>query len=314
MTWLALALVAAAGGPLEPEDVPDDVYLDRSGMPELTVQSAFHGATIGTLVTQSIFGDSDPNRAAAGTLVGLGLGIGVPILALRKQPVHGAEAALWVAGMRWGLLTGVLLPGMWGSRTSWHYGATAGVLTLAGLGTAIWAQPRAQLDPGQVSALGSAHTFGTIAAGLVMVIYDVVPDNGLAFSAPVLLVSNAGMVAAYVLRDDFSVDRRRIIWADIGGYIGLGAGLGVAYLAVGNDRLRSRLQIVGASMLAGMCSGLALGYFASDDLDAYKRSAPPSTLGLSLELEPPQPTVIGTVDRRGEPKVVPGVDLVRGTW
>src|SRR4051812_39819176 len=107
-----LAPAIAAAAPLRPEEVPDEIYLDRSGLPELVVNSGVAGAVFGSLVTQLVFKD-DPNRAASGTLVFTGLGVALPILLTRGQPVHATQAALYDFGMRWGIVTGLLVPALW---------------------------------------------------------------------------------------------------------------------------------------------------------------------------------------------------------
>lgn len=294
--------------PLEPRDVPNDVFLDRAGFPELVLQNSILGAVAGFTLGASITNDGNALRIQATTLLGVGAGVLGPILLLRRKPIHAAQAQLYNFGERWGITTGLLVPALWNARDNRvYYGSIAGFFAL-GLGTGILLYPELELSPGQTSALGTGHTLGTIAGGLLLLAFNVVPDNRLATAAPVLFFGNAGMLAAYLLRDRFNIDRRRVIFTDLGAYAGTALGLGTGFLITGGDNIKNKPQLYGGTMLLGLIGGAVLGYVLSDELDEYKYSV--DIAGVALEA--PAPGLIAPASFDARPAL--GINVLQGRF
>ncbi len=305
---VVLATLAAAGaapsGPLEPRDVPPEVFLDRSGFPELVIHNSLVGPIAGLAVTQALFpGDDQQLRAISGLPLGLAAGILVPIGVTWGKPVNSSAVALVNFGERWGLLNGLFVPALWGSNEQQQYWASTAVLFGVGLGSALVLEPRLELTPGQVSAMGTGQIFGMVAGGLLLMSFDVVPEGRAAFAAPILLFGNAGAAFAFLGRDSFDIDRRRIILMDLGGVLGLVTGASVGFLVTGGaDSWRQKPQIYGISMLSGLVLGMGAAYFFTSSSDDYKQ-------GVDLGLLPPGPMVL---PGRDGPAV--GLSLLQGRW
>ncbi len=312
--WVAVTAAPVADSwppPLEPDDLPPAVYLDRAGFSELVIQNSLLGGVVGFGVTQAVFGSKQPLRAFSGLPLGFGAGVLLPVLLTRGKPVHVAQAQLYNFGERWGLLMGALLPGVLGvddGRVVW--GSSAGFFGL-GLAGALWAYPHLELSPGQVAALDSGHTFGALSAALLMLVFNVVPESRAAFSAPVLFFANAGMAAAYLSRDLFRIDRRRVVLVDFGGYLGALVGIGGGFLVTGGASLRGKPQIYGASMASGMVAGLVAAYLLSDDLDAFRQGVPNRQLLPQPQLLSPSAALLPSL----EPSHTSlQLELIRGSW
>lgn len=303
MYALGTLLVVVAA--LQPHEVPTAVFVDRAGFPELVVHSAVNGAVVGGIVA-SLWVPGDDTAATMGPLVGLGAGVLLPMWLTRGAPVHAADAAFYNLAQRWGLANGWLLPLAFNSTTRWHEALSIAGMTAGGVGLAVFLNPELRLTPGQVSALGTAHTFSTSGVALLLTMFDVVFDSGTSFAVPVLLASNAAVAATYVLRDHFEVDRRRMIWTDIGGYLGSGVGLGIGILAVGRDDWRGQTQALAGAVFAGMAGGMVSGYWLSGR-DGYKSSADAVSFA-------PQPQLVPTLDRDGRAAWAFGIELTRGQW
>ena len=80
----------ALAKPLEPREVPPEIFLDRSGMPELVAQSMGTGFILGGLLTTSVFDDSV--RQGSGFVLGPIMGASLPYLLNRKKPLYTSEA------------------------------------------------------------------------------------------------------------------------------------------------------------------------------------------------------------------------------
>jgi hypothetical protein len=291
---LMLATTSALAAPLEPGELPGDVYLDRTGFPELMIQNSILGPFVGGAITESIFDDDEPVRAASGFYLGLGAGIALPIIATHRAPIGAAQAAYINFAERWALINGLIMPGLWNNRERDAAAITLSANLGVGVVGAVLTWPRLELTPGQVSALGTAHLFGVVTSALVLWSFDVVPDSQASFAGPTLFVANAAVAGVFLTRDVFDIDRRRVILMDLGGLGGLLTGTGVAFLIAGGEDWRSKGSIYGSSMLGGMLAGMAFAYAMSSDLDEYRAAAVPS-LSLAPVLIP---------ERRGSGRVV----------
>src|SRR4051812_47001622 len=93
--------------PLQPQQVPPEIYFDQAGLPEVVIQSSVLGAFVGGGLTNAIFGKSDPVRAAAGFPLGVAGGIAIPFAVFNTRPLHQSDAVLYNFGERWGLSMGL---------------------------------------------------------------------------------------------------------------------------------------------------------------------------------------------------------------
>ena len=281
----ALMMTPPGAMPRQPDELPG-VYLDRAGFSELMIQNSVLGGFVGLSLTQAAFGNNV--RGASGLTLGIGAGVGLPLLLLRGRSISAAQAAYYNFGERWGLTNGLLLPLLWNGRDSRTYAGSLTGMFGVGLAAAVLTYPEVRLTPGQISALGSGQLFGAVTASLTMLLFDVVPASGAGFAGPVLLVSNAGAAAAYLARDSFDIDRRRVIFGDLGGYLGLAVGIGAGFLITGGSDFVGKTQTYAGCMLAGMLAGWAAGYSLSDGLDEFRD---PSEASLAAALDAPVPFV-----------------------
>lgn len=312
LTLAMLVALPAFAKPLQPRDVPPEVFLDRSGMPELVLQNTLLGGYIGGSLTLLF---DDPVRQASGIILGPLLGFGLPFLLKHEKPVHVAEAGFYNFAELLGLFNGALLPQLWEEKNDKVLVGMPGALALAGLGAGIALYPSTPLTPGQVSALGSGMIFGTATGWLALAVADIKLENSQAFAAAGLLFANGGALAAYLARDFFDINRSRMIAVDFGGYLGAGVGLGLSFL-IGGENTTEQPQLIAASVLAGIHAGLATTYYLTGDMDDYKRSSNDkgSTLS-SVTFNSPAPTVVTSVDPSNGKRVMGwGLNLLNGTW
>ena len=293
--------------PLQPREVPPEVFLDRAGMPEFVLQSGAIGSVIGPLLTFSFF--DDEIRQGSGLLLGPLLGFGLPFLLKHNKPIHVAEAGLYNFMQRLGLLNGLLIPQLWEERNERVLTGVPGLLAMGGLALGTHLYPKADLTPGQVSALTSGITFGGATGLLVLAITNVFPDSPQAWATTGLLFTNGGALAAYLSRDLFDIDRSRVILMDFGGMVGAAVGVGFGFLLGG---VEANSQFIAFSALAGMYGGLAGTYMVTDSMDEFKRSSDTST---ALKLEGLSPTLMSSVDpKTGRSVLGFGLNLLNGTW
>ncbi len=313
LTLAMLITLPAFAAPLQPRDVPSEVFLDRSGMPELVLQNTLLGFYIGGSLTASL--TDDPVRQSSGFILGPLLGFGLPFLLKHKKPVHVAEAGFYNFAEMLGLFNGALIPQLWKEDNEKVLLGMPGALALAGLGAGIALHPTTPLTPGQVSALGSGMIFGTATGWLALAVADINLENAQAFAAAGLLFANGGALAAYLGKDFFDINRSRVIAVDFGGYLGAGVGLGLAFL-IGGETTTDNPQLIAAGVLAGIHAGLATTYYLTSDMDAYKRSTSDkgSTVS-SVTFNSPAPTMVTSVDPKNGKRVMGwGLNLLNGTW
>jgi hypothetical protein len=302
--------------PLRPYEIPKDIYLDRSGLVELMAQQIVYGPTTGVLLMEFL-APGDDIRRTSGIILGLGLGAGLPFFMNKGKHVHQAEAQFYNTAELWGYFNGALLPTLWKSDNERdHFGAMS-LLSLAALGGAVYSYPSQHLSPGQVSALGSGLVFGAGTGALMAMLMDLKMNNEQEIGTLLLLSSNAGLVASYLMRDVFDVDRRRIFWTDIGGATGALLGAGLGWMIVGEDNFAGKEQVNAASMLVGMGVGLYLGFHYTKDLDTYRldKNDKAAESESAFRLHTPSPRVFSSYDGDKRRNVMGfGLNLLEGEW
>jgi len=298
---------------MQPKEVDPNIYLDRSGLPELVVQSMGLGTQIGLSLT-SFF--DDPARVASGAVLGAGLGFGLPLLLNHNKPVHVTQAGIYNFGARLGLINGTLIPMLWNENDSKVTATMPGILGLAGLGAGILLYPHSNLTPGQISALSSGLGFGVVSGVLGLMMFNISLDSLPSVATAGLLFANGGVLGAYLARDIFDIDRSRVIMIDFGGIMGAAVGAGFGFLLGGDDAPQ---QLMAGSVLAGIYTGLITAYILTDGHDHFRRSASnegvaEDTVG-SLKLKTPTPTVVSSIDPNTGKNIVGfGVNFLSGSW
>ncbi len=308
---LVVASATANAKPLEPREVPTDVYMDRAGLPELVLQSTVTGLTIGPLLTFALF--DDDIRQASGILLGPTLGVALPFLLNRDKPVHVAQASTYNFFQRSGLGNGLMISALVLSESSSSPETAAATIisgtALASTWLGTYLEPKMKLNPGQASALSSSYIIG---AGTGLALYSTLVDDPSARSAALttFIAANGLSLTTYLMRDVFDVDRSRIIMMDIGAFGGGLAGLGLGFFVFGEDVDRKALTL---SSVVGVYGGIYLAYALTKSFDGYKQSAA-ATAG-AVTFGSPAPMVIDSVDpATGSRSVRFGLNILNGTW
>ena len=314
---LILSLGVCGGAlakPLLPREVPRDVYLDRSGMPELVAQSTAVWALITPILTTNFF--EDDIRKSSGFILGPVLGASLPFLLNQDKPLYTTEALTYNFFQRVGVANGLIIPAFMEDPSTKAFAISAAGLTLAGLGAGVALYPSLKLSPGQISMLSSGLGFGGLTGMLLLVAAssDDLPSRQTIAST--LLVSvNGGALTAYLLRDMVDIDRSRVIWMDFGGAVGGVLGVGLGFMIGGED---ANSTLVSLSALAGIYGGIVAAYKITAKHDEYLRAAPPeqsAQKSKKVTLNGPMPTLIPGVNPRTRRAIfTPGVNLLNGTW
>ena len=295
-----------------PHEVPQDIYLDRSGMPELVVTSGLTWTIVAPFLTTTLFTDSV--RQGSGFLLGPILGFSLPLILNSGKPLHTNEALTYNFFQRLGLLYGSTLPFILDMDSSESYAGILGLATLAGTAAGVLVNPTLQLSPGQASSLTTGLMVGAATGGIALIAaYDEINFSGREAVATILISANAGALTSYFLRDHLDIDRSRVIWMDIGSILGTGGGFMLGYLLGGENSSSKLLSIMS---LVGLYSGLYLGYDLTKNLDQYRESANGEKASAkSIQMKGPTPTVIPSIDPvTGQNSMTFGLNLLNGTW
>ena len=295
----------AHAAPLQPEEIPPAILNNRDGLPEVTVQSTFFGAYAAAAASNAIFGH-DPVRIAWSTVLGAGVGVGLPLVLLHNRQISVAQAATYDAAELWGLLWGVSLPQLWGGTDARNLNAGAAIGGVVGLGAGLALHPFLRLTPAQASSVTLAESVGVVAGLSAGLIFNPELQPGVAFALASLLPANVFVAGALLMRDSLDVDRSRIYWAGVGAIVGELVAMGVYKIVVGrHDNGRP----LGLCSLVGVLGGTALGYYLSDGQDHFRATA--EEPGAQLDIL--QPTMMTMEGGPHGPVTAMGFDLVRGS-
>jgi hypothetical protein len=317
--YLLLAIVSTSANakPLEPYEVPTEVYLDRAGLPELVLQSTMTGFIVGPMITYALF--DDELRQSSGFLLGPALGVALPFLLNKGQPVHAAQASTYNFFQRTGLGNGLMLAPILlsidgpddpdsSSLTKSTFIIIAGT-TLASTWLGTYLEPKMRLSPGQASALSSSYFIG---ASTSLALYFTLNEDPSASGAALtsLITANGLSLTTYLMRDLFDIDRSRVIMMDIGAVGGGIAGLGLGFFIFGEDVSHKALVL---SSVVGVYGGLYLAYALTKSFDSYKKGA--SATAGAISFESPTPMVVTSVNSEsGSPSLGFGLNILNGTW
>jgi hypothetical protein len=305
-TCLAFALPARAE-----ELTPPPGFRDRSGLTELVFWQGVNGLIAGSFLGYAVAGGaverecetdspmammtddlSEACRDALGrssgiAALGLAAGIATPLLLTRGKDVRTADALLVNRATLLGALHGYIVPfagGLDNTDTGDRRVLSALAFTgdVLGVASGVYLAHRFDLVPGKVAFVGTLHSATLLAA---LSIGNSIPDDvdqqderiisGVSLGAADLAL---GIGIAYLDRVD--IGRRRVFWLDTGSLIGWIGGGGFGALLGGSDE-----RVVAIGSTVGMGVGLALTYWATSDMEEWRRRY---TAGpVSLELGPP---------------------------
>lgn len=300
----------AVAKPWQPREIPQSIYLDRSGMPELVAQSATTGLIIAPLLTTSVFDDSV--RQGSGFLLGPILGVALPYLLNKDKPLYTSEALTYNFAQRLGLLNGAIIPILWDENDFSVISGVMSLTTLGSLGASIALYPKSELTPGQLSSLSTGLYVGAATGGLSLIAFSDKNLKSSTIAATFLVSVNAGALTAYMLRDHLDINRSRVLMLDFGALGGAILGAGTGFLLGGES---SSAEMISIMAIVGMYGGIFTSYKLTDKMDEYKQSAPAEDKSGKVTLNEPSPTLIpGVHPETGQATLNPGLNLLHGTW
>lgn len=311
----ALLLAALAPGPARADadgPAPPPGFVDRSGLKELVfwqgVNGLFAGSLLATAVTagairdhcQTTYGpNEEPSKACkdargrAGGIAALGLaaGIATPLLVTRDRDVRTGDVILVNRATLLGLMHGYVIPFAAGlDNTDLDDVRVLSALTftgdVAGLAIGAYLATRTDLAPGQISLVGTLHSATFIAA---MTVGNSFPETVTQRDERVIAAVSLGLAdvalglgIAYLDRID--VGRRRVFWLDTGAVVGWIGGGGFGALLGGSSK-----QAIAIGSTVGMAAGIALTYWATSDMEPWRRRHEAGPVALdppALRVEP----------------------------
>ena len=299
--------------PLRPHEVPSDVYLDRSGMPELVANSFVTASVVSPLLTINIF--NDEARQLSGFFIGPLLGLSLPYLLNVDKPMYSGQSGTYNFFQRFGLANGLLLSfmttdfGSSGDNAELFAGITSG-LTLASTYAGLELYPSLRLTPAQASALTTGMWVGGASGLITLTLVDLDSISPRGVASLLFLTTNAGAASAFLLKDHFKIDRSRVVMMDISAVIGGLIGLGTGWLVKGENGPN---EILSVTSLAGLFGGLFLAYDLTESLDSYKQKTQDQVTAFKLE-SPSFAMIPGRVKPSGRRDFAPGLNLLNGTW
>jgi hypothetical protein len=336
---LALGLIGTSLGvaaPTRAQDLqPPPGFLDRSGLTELVFWQGVNGLLAGSALGYAVAGgaiDRECNsptamaseevseacqdavgRSSGIALIGLAAGIATPLLVTRGKDVRTADVLLVNRSTLLGALHGYIVPFAAGlDNTSIDDQRVLSALTFTGdvlgVATGAYLAHRYELTPGKVAFVGTLHSATLLAALSVgnSIPDDIDQDDERIITGVSLGLADVALGIGIAYLDRVDIGRRRVFWLDTGSLIGWIGGGGFGALLGGSDE---RAVAIGSTV--GLGVGLALTYWATSDMEEWRRRY---TAGpVSLELNPP---ALRVEPERG----VPGggrrvtVDALRGRF
>ena len=306
-------------------------WVDRSGFGELISQSIVEGTAAGTLAGVALLDPADPAtavRVVLGGTIGAAAGLAFPLLLSQGEgrEVRTGDVVFMGAAHGLGMANGFFFPlaiqlvgceqgtsalCSFGSATfdQIRLDAALGATLSLGAGAAtLLVSRQMSFTPGQAEALGSASLWGAMAGFLLAHAASPSYASASLYIGASLAGADAGFAAAFFLRNLFDVDRARIHLLDVGVFLGAGLGVAVAYFI---SPTFANATGVSLSVLAGSAAGWVVAYFATGELDGFKRGLPPEKATASLGTPAVRPLASLV---RGQPAVGIQVDLLQGRF
>jgi hypothetical protein len=236
----------------------------QEGRGRLVLWSSLYGIWLGAAA--DVLLDVQGSRAVIlPPMLGLAAGLGLSLQLTRDVPVTVGQAWTIITGVDYGSVNGALWAAAFDAGSKAVVGtalATGFAATAAGLAVADAASPSA----GDVELVRSGLLWGGTAGFLTVAALSPsgsFDGNGAALGAAAAM--DAGFLVALALARQLEVSRNRVLIIDAAALGGGLAGLGVAWLSVGNAA-DDRPVLTGAA-LVGLVGGIAVAAYGTRDLD-----------------------------------------------
>lgn len=256
---------------------------------------ATHGAALGGyfgFALESAGGDVDTRLVYPLVALGAGVGLATALIVAEEWPVDRASAWYISGGGTWLTLAGVMVASelsLEHPTDRYPYGLIG---TAVGLGVSTLVVSQRDVSEAEAVFSHSGAIFGALMGGFAQELIDPVTGRfpklgvGIGTTGGWLLAS---LGTARVLP---GITATRVLFADLGGFLGTLVGAAAASPAVvnqGEPRRAERRAFVGAS-LGGLVLGSVVGYWLGGSVDEVSESLPVSlratTLGPTLASTP----------------------------
>jgi hypothetical protein len=303
LSLLAPPALAAPGEQL----TPPPGFRDRSGLTELVFWQGVNGLFAGSFLAYAITGGAVERECNTGVpmmetseackdavgrssgiaALGLAAGIATPLLVTRGKDVRTVDALLINRSTFIGAVHGYIIPFAAGlDNTDVDDRRVLSALTFTGdvmgIAAGSYLASRTDLTPGQVAFVGTLQSVTLFAA---LSVGNSMPDevdqkDERIISGISLGLADVAMGIGIAYLDRVDIGRRRVFWLDTGALIGWIGGGGFGALLGGSDE---RAIAIGSTL--GLAAGLALTYWATSDMENWRRRY--QVGDLSFELHPP---------------------------
>jgi hypothetical protein len=259
---------------------------------------ATHGAALGGyfgFALESAGGDVDTRLVYPLVALGAGVGLATALIVAEEWPVDRASAWYISGGSVWLTLAGVMIASEQDLKhptDRYPYGLIG---TAAGLGVSTLVVSQRDISEGEAVFSHSGAIFGAIVGGFAQELADPVTGK---FPRLGVGVGTAGgwlLASLGTARLMPRLTATRVLFADLGGFLGALVGAAAASPAVVNQeppRPGDRRAFVGAS-LGGLVLGSVVGYWLGGSVDETAESFPVSlratTLGPTMAATPFDP-------------------------
>jgi hypothetical protein len=261
---------------------------------ELTIFQAFHGMTLATQIclmaecetTRESYDSSAASlRPFGSVLLGLGVGVGVPLLATRNGILPGHAVSL-NSGVLWGLWYGTAVGTMAGTLNSFSSRSARIAPLLAGQlgGLALGAGLYQVFEPtqGDVALVNSFGLWtGLFTAGSFGLARG--PVNGKAVAGTMMATTTAAAVGAGFLARRAPMSRRRVWTINGSGILG---GLLASGITLLSRAPFDKPRLLSGMAMLGSAAGLGIGAWLTDDWSKIGKASSEATAQLHLAPSP----------------------------
>lgn len=264
---------------------------------------ATHGAALGGyfgFALENAGGDVDTRLVYPLVALGAGVGLATALIVAEEWPVDRASAWYISGGSVWLTLGGVMIASeqdLTHATDRYPYGLIG---TAAGLGISTLVVSQREVSEAEAVFSHSGAILGAIVGGFAQELAD--PVSGKFPRLGVGVGTTGGWLVASLgtARLMPGLTPTRVLFADLGGFLGTLVGAAAASPAVvnpGQPRPGDRRAFVGAS-LGGLVVGSVVGYWLGGSVDEEPERLPVSLRAMTLE-----PTVASTPFEPGLPAV-----------
>jgi hypothetical protein len=234
----------------------------NEGRGRLVLWSSLYGIWLG--VAGDILTDvHDVQSAVLLPMLGMGLALGTSLVITSHHPVTTGQAWTIITGLDYGSVNGALWGGGLGLSAKGVVGlslATSVVATPIAIFVASTRRPKA----GDVELVRSSLLWGTTAGLLGAAVFSSSSTSAESVWRTGAIAMDISLAAGIGLANSFDLSRNRVLMIDAGAIGGGLVGLGVAFLAGGNQVSG---QAVAGGALGGLVAGIAIAALATHNLD-----------------------------------------------